>query len=345
MHAPRNSEFPSNRRDLRPLPADADSAPVPGSRAPLLDALNAALLLTLALAAPAASAVDWSAVEARDVELLYPGQASWEWTLTEKDHSGAPKFRAGKNCRECHDGEQKDMGQRIATGEKLEPAPIEGKPGGVKAKVRFAHDAERLYAQIVFTPGPASGTKQDADESAHVTVMIDDGTVKEFTRAGCWAACHDDAIGMASAPAGVSLTKYLGASRAKLSRQGGGENYKPDADLGALAGQGAFLEFWQAELEPGQDARAASGWILDKRHAHEPPISTATATFANGAWTVELSRPLAGGEKRKALQPGKTYSVGFAIHDDYAEHRYHYVSLEHTLSLDAGTADFVAKGL
>jgi len=34
--------------------------------------------------------------------------------------------------------------------------------------------------------------------------------------------------------------------------------------------------------------------------------------------------------------------VGFAIHDAYAEHRFHHVSLESTLVLDKGEADFVA---
>ncbi|HQX24950.1 MAG TPA: hypothetical protein PLI00_10015, partial [Pseudomonadota bacterium] len=57
------------------------------------------------LAAGAAGAVDWSAAPTKDVPVFHPGQASWEWALTEKDHSGAPKFRGGKNCRACHDGE------------------------------------------------------------------------------------------------------------------------------------------------------------------------------------------------------------------------------------------------
>jgi hypothetical protein len=277
------------------------------------------------------------------VKLFYPGQASWEWVLTAKDHSGATKFREGKNCKGCHDGEQADMGKRIVTGEKLEPKPIAGKPGGNTLEVRTAHDAERLYFQLRWQPSPASGTKLDPDEAAHVTVMLDDGGVKEATRAGCWASCHDDAIGMASAPEGAQITKYLGASRSKLARSGGGENFKPDADIEALLQSGTFLEYWQAELNPGKPAEAVSGWILDKRHQHTPAASSATATFADGWWTVELSRPLAAaGKGQKTIAPGKTWTVGFALHDDYANHRHHYVSFEHTLVLDAGTADFVA---
>lgn len=304
-------------------------------------ALGAALALWL-VAAPAV-AVDWSQVPAKPVSLFYPGQASWEWVMTAKDHSGATKFREGKNCKGCHEGEQADMGKRIVTGEKLEPAPIANKPGGAKLEVRATHDAERLYFQLRFQPAAASGTKDDPEVAAHVTVMIDDGSVKEASRAGCWASCHDDAIGMASAPAGGQITKYLGASRTKLARTGGGENYKPAADIDALLASGTFLEYWQARLSPGKPAQATSGWILDKRHEHSPAASSATATFADGWWTVELSRPLAaGGPGQKAIAAGKTYTVGFALHDDYARHRHHYVSFEHTLVLDAGTADFVA---
>ena len=45
------------------------------------------------------------------------------------------------------------------------------------------------------------------------------------------ATCHDDLIGMASATDGSKLTKYLGGSRVKLSRKGGGDAMKPAADI------------------------------------------------------------------------------------------------------------------
>ena len=303
-----------------------------------------ALALSAALAAGsfagAAAAVDWSGVEAREVVVFAPGQGSWEWALTEKDHSGAPKFKEGKNCRSCHDGEQHDIGKRIAGGEKLEPMP--GGAPSTTLKVRTAHDGERLHVQIGWKPGPASGKKADPEVPARITMMLADATLKEAARAGCWASCHDDAIGMASAPEGAKITKYLGASRAKMSRSGGGENFKPADALAALQQQGTFLEFWQAQLDPAKGATPVSGWILEKRHAHEPAVSAADAKFANGEWTVELSRPLAGGANQHALAPGKTYAIGFALHDDYTEHRHHQVSLEYTLSLDGGKGDFVA---
>jgi hypothetical protein len=302
-----------------------------------------ALAGMLLLGATNAAAVDWSSVEAREVVLFAPGQGSWEWALTEKDHSGAPKFREGKNCRSCHDGEQHDIGKRIASGEKLEPAPVAGKPGSTTLQVRTAHDGTRLYVQLSWKAAPPSGGTGDVP--ARVTVMLaDSAAVKEAGRAGCWASCHDDAVGMASAPQGSKITKYLGSSRVKLARTGGGENFKPDDALAQLLQQGLFLEYWQARLDPAKPAVPVSGWILDRRHEHEPPASAAEATFANGTWTVVLSRALAPtGTNQVALAPGRTYALGFAVHDDYAEHRHHHVSFEYTLALDGGSADFVAK--
>lgn len=295
------------------------------------------------LAAGGAAAVDWSAAPTRDVPVFYPGQASWEWALTEKDHSGAPKFRGGKNCRACHDGEQADIGKRIASGEKLEPQPVAGRAGSNTLKVAAARDDARLYLRLSWKPAASAGTPMDPDVAARVTVMFDDGQVKEATRAACWASCHDDAIGMASAPAGSEITKYLGASRAKMGRSGGGAAAKPAADIDALLAQGSFLEYWQARLNPGKPAVPVNGWVLDRRHEQQPATIAAEAEFANGEWTVVLSRALAAaGSGQKALVPGKTYTLGFALHDDHANHRFHQVSFEYTLVLDQGTADFVA---
>ena len=299
-----------------------------------------------ALVSPPAYGLDWSGVPAQEVVLFYPGQASFEWSLTQADHSGAKKFREGKTCFECHQGEEADIGALIVSGQKVEPTPISGKPGSIKAAVQTAHDGERLYIRIQWTDtGPPSGTKMDPEFEVKVTMMIDDGTLVEAKRAGCWGACHDDAIGMASAPAGVEITKYLGLSRTELTRQGGGENYKPSAELEASLTNGQFMEFWQARLNKGAAAVPADGYILDKRHRNESPLVEAEAEFANGTWTVVLSRQLTAGQTgRKDIVAGKTYYVGFAIHDAYAEHRFHHVSFERTLVLDEGSADFVAVG-
>ncbi|MBI1732502.1 MAG: cytochrome c-552 precursor [Gammaproteobacteria bacterium] len=303
-----------------------------------------AVFAFLCAASAAAPAVDWNGVEGRQVMLFFPGQASWEWALTQADHSGAKKFREGKNCRECHAEEEKDIGDKIASGKKLEPNPVAGKPGSVSVNVKTAHDGERLYVRLQWQePARSQGAKMDPDFESKITMMLDDGSVSEAVRSGCWGACHDDAVGMASAAAGSELTKYLARSRTKVARSGGGENYKPAAELDQLLQQGVFMEFWQAKLNKGAAPLAVDGYILDQRHKNETPAIQAEGGMEGGAWTVTLSRKLSGaGPRHKDIVPGKTYSVGFALHSDHAEHRFHHISFEHTLAVDQGKADFVA---
>lgn len=296
-----------------------------------------------AMATPA-WAIDWSTVPGKEIVLLYPGQSAWEWVLTQSDHSGAKKFREGKVCNECHEGEQADMGALIVSGEKLEPHPIPGKRGSFPIMVKTAHDAERLYVHIAWTPQELpDAPKMDERHVAKVNVMIDDGAMMEMTRGGCWSACHADAESMAFDDPDRTITKYLSRSRTKLSRRGGGLNLKPDAELAELAGQGVFLEYWQAGLTPSGDTEAVGGHILGEREENASSAVTATAERSEAAWQVTLSRPLeAGGTFEKAIVPDKIYTLGFAIHEAYADKRFHHVSFGYTLRLDGGEADLVA---
>lgn len=299
-------------------------------------------------AAPSAATIDWRGVQGKPITLFYPGQASWEWALTKADHSGATKFRQGKNCMDCHNQEEQEMGNKIVAGEKLEPHPSKSKRGAISLNVKTAHDGERLYIRLEWPAaegdqGPKMGPEIEQKTEARVTMMFDDGHVKAATRAGCWGTCHDDAAGMASAPASKAITKYLAASRTKVTRSGGGENYKSQTELDQLLADGQFMEFWQIKLNRGQEPVAVDGYVLDKRHENKAPLVEAEARFQDGAWSVVLSRKMnAADPKHKNIVPGKTYTLGFAIHDAYAEHRFHHISFEHTLVLDKGEADFVA---
>ncbi|MBW7852057.1 MAG: cytochrome c-552 precursor [Rhodospirillales bacterium] len=304
---------------------------------------SAGAALLLALGSSQAAAVDWSSVSPKTVTLFYPGQASWEWVLTPSDHSGAQRFREGKNCKQCHSGEEREMGQRIVTGQKLEPRPIAGKRGSIPVDVRFARDAERLFVRLEWPEAQPSEAPRMNPAAAKVTMMLSDATVVEATRAGCWSVCHDDAADMASAAPGSTRHKYLPKSRQALSRSGGGDALKPAQELERLAASGMFLEYWQARLAHNAPAVTADGYIFaDHEEKVVGPLASAEANFENGRWIVVLSRKLAvGSPTHKDIVPGKVFNVGFAIHDDYADHRFHHVSLEHTLSLDPGAADFV----
>ncbi|MBC7952842.1 MAG: cytochrome c-552 precursor [Rhodospirillaceae bacterium] len=300
--------------------------------------------LLMALTALPAGAVDWASIPAKQVPLLYPGQASWEWALSKDEHSAAPKFREGKNCKSCHTKEEEQIGKALASGQRLEKKPLPGKRGSVPLEVKFANDGQKLYVRLEWPEVTgAGGPKLDKDYAARVTMMMDDGKVVEFTRAGCWSICHDDVNGMASSVEGKDTHKYLARSRAKLSRQGGGDSQKPQEALDAMFAEGQFIEYWQARLKPGAPAVAADGVALNKRQDNAKPAVTVEAKQVGGKWVVEMSRPLKVADPaHKELAAGKTYTVGFAVHEDFAAGRYHQVSLEYTLVLDAGEADFVA---
>lgn len=302
---------------------------------------SAALLFCSAsLAEPA----DWSSVSGKDITLFYPGQASWEWVLTPSSHSGAPKFREGKDCTECHEGEQTAMGNLIVSGEKLEPDPIAGKRGSIPVNVKIAYDDSRIYFRLSWEGGASSGLpKMDPDYQVKATVMLDDGSVLEAVRAGCWGACHDDANGMASSSAGQDLTKYLSRSRTRITRQGGGTNYQSDSEIAALRSEGMFLEYIQARVSAAGETDAVHGHILKSREEDTSSEVSAKASFTGGTWVVVLSRPLQSmGPYSKAIVPGKSYPVGFAVHAGYAAGRYHHVSFGYSFVLGEGDADFVA---
>ena len=298
-----------------------------------------------------AAGINWASVPGKEVVLFYPGQSSWEWALTPADMSGGEDFRKGKDCATCHIGEEKDMGPQIVTGQprvfktgekpSIEPNPIAGKPGAVTATVKLANDGTDLYVHIEFAEGAQPDAKQDPAYATKVSVMFNDGKVPEANRGGCFAACHDDSAGMASA-GGANRTMYLPKTRAKLTRQGGGDTLAAPDKLSSLQADGYQLEVWQALLNPGQPAKAATQIIFDKRAAAPTNIVTAEATQSGGSWSVTVKRPLAAAAPFSAITAGNTYYLGFAIHSGHTAQRYHYVSYERSFSLNDGKTDLVA---
>lgn len=290
-----------------------------------------------------AQAINWDIVDGQDVVLFHPGQAVWEWVLTQSDHSGAHKFRKGKECRDCHEGEQADIGILMASGEKAEPDPIEGNVGHVSVNIKFSRDDTKLYTRFEWlAPAVTSGQKMDPEFESKITMMFADDAVKEAERAGCWGTCHDDALSMPSA-GDMKLTKYLAKSRTKLTRQGGGNSYKTDEELSELMKSGEFMEYWQVRLNPGSPASLIDGHILKAREVDKDPMVQGEASFADGKWTVVMSRALKSeSPEHHNLVEGKTYYVGFALHDNYKIQRFHNVSFKYTFVLDQGEADFVA---
>jgi hypothetical protein len=163
--------------------------------------------------------VDWSAVEAKEVKLFFPGQSSYQW-LRSKEHKRADKKTwQGDSCVSCHEDEEEEIGQKIVSGEELEPHPIAGKQAVINLAVQAAHDNENLYLRFQWkTRNPYPGTahphwrfdgkewKQMGWPKLHkkvwgegkpaiyedrLSMMIDDGSVPMFAEQGCWLSCHD----------------------------------------------------------------------------------------------------------------------------------------------------------
>ena len=81
--------------------------------------LGAVAALGWAGAAQAEPPADWSAIPTETVTLFYPGQSAYDW-LRSPDHKRAfTKVTEGDACISCHEGEEKDMGDFIVSGERL----------------------------------------------------------------------------------------------------------------------------------------------------------------------------------------------------------------------------------
>lgn len=311
--------------------------------------LNCGALAALALGGMAvpAWAIHWESVPGRDVVMLYPGQTSWEWNLTEADHSAAGKFKAGKNCIACHKGEEVTQGALMVSGKKAEPTPIPSFPGHVVANVRFAYDSSNFYTRLEYAEPVAPDAKMDANFTSKVSLIFNSEAVSEGVRAGCWASCHEDNASMPAAN-GSERTKYLMKTRVKLGRMGGGDALKSAEDLQTLKDNGYVQEWWQVRLNPKGKGQTVGGIIFDKREEMQPAPVKSEATYSPGptgtagTWVVVLTRPLAAAAPFVPLVEGKNYTFGISVHLGHSAKRFHHTSYEYTMSLGASSADFQA---
>ena len=267
-------------------------------------------------------------------------------------------MRKGETCASCHDAEAADMGKKMVTGQKLEPnaAAVKGKAGSIPVTVQAAYDASNLYVRFQWKQPAASGNKKmDEKNAVKLAVMLDDNKVENGALGGCWASCHHDLRSMPdldpNSPKHARAkeldilpdgpTKYLKESRTSLEMKGkplgGWDKAKTEADFRQLLQEGKFLELWQyRSAEPPR-----VGYVLESRHLKAAP-GLAEGKIEGGTWTVTFTRKLAGGSGIHAIAPGKTYPIGFALHDDHAGARFHQVSLGYTLGLDNPKADINA---
>lgn len=185
----------------------------------------AAFCLAIAAIGPATAAdgknIDWATIPVVTVPLFYPGQSSHEWLQSEKHKGAFKETRRGDACTFCHDEPEaeKEIGDSLVTGKRLEPTPPKGKNGHLNLKVQAAFDERNAYFRLQWKtnaarPGAtlpalrfdgrewqthaghrleaavAAGKQPAAYEDA-IAIMLDDGKVANFAKQGCWLTCHD----------------------------------------------------------------------------------------------------------------------------------------------------------
>jgi len=333
------------------VPATLEDATVPAATAP---ATTEAAPAAVAQAAPGSggTGVDWGNVPSREITLFYPGQSSMEWILTGKDHGGArPFIKLGDRCVTCHDKETAKIGEKIVTGEKLEPKEtlIPGKRGSIPVTVQASHDAENLYMRFEWensehTPAPfVDGGKMDPKNQVKLAIMFATDDVKYAGQAGCWGTCHHDMNTMPHNPV-ENVTKYITESRTKIEikgrrgkKRGGWDKRKTDDELKAEMDAGHFMDI--IRFKTGEK-KTEDGYVLADRIMEGGEGAEFNATLNGDTWVVEMKRKLNSdkpGDVKMALD--KMYNFGFAIHDDYTNARFHHVSLGYKLGFDNDKAE------
>ncbi|MCF8174998.1 MAG: hypothetical protein K9K30_07135 [Burkholderiaceae bacterium] len=281
-----------------------------------------ALLIAGALVSGGAFATpDWSKVPQRKMTLFYPGQSSLEWVMNKPDHSAVPDIVDKKRqCAKCHEGDANEIGANVVAGKPLgssktvlEPTPPAGKVGSIPVIFQSAHDGEKIYFRFEWVP-PKIGTKKlDPKNEVKLTMMFDGGGTVEGTEInGCWATCHGDLRTMKNAK-DDKKTKYI-----------------KNPDLAS----GRFMDLIQYR---SGEKDLVDGYVAEARHMEGgKALIKAEGKKEGNKWVVTFERSLAGGGKGDhAIAAGKVYNFGFAVHEDYTNARFHYVSLGYQFGLDS----------
>ena len=265
--------------------------------------------------------LDWSKVPTRQIKVFYPGQAGLEWIMNKADHSSASDIIEKKRaCAKCHEGDANEVGTAIVTGKPvgasktvMEPNPPAGKVGFIPVTFQATHDNSKIYFRFEWVPPKTGDKKLDPKNEVKLTMMFDGGgTVDGSELNGCWSTCHTDLRTMKDAK-DEKKTKYI---------------------IGADLAAGKFMDLIQFRSGKGQSP--IDGWVDSERHMEGGKSQLKAEGKKEGnKWVVIFERNKAGGGKGDhAITADKVYNFGFALHEDYTNARFHYVSLGYQFGLD-----------
>lgn len=267
----------------------------------------------------AVTAMEPTAVSQREITLFYPGMANSDWLV--QNHPGAQPLRQGRNCQQCHRGEEAAMGESQADG--FEPAYR-------AVDISFGLAAEHLLITLNWA-GPAD----DAD----ISFMWGDGGNEAFRRGGCFAACHSDMPGMPR-DRGQQTGKYLWSSRSQLQQVGQPSIVKDQAALAELMAAGEFVALWRIRLADGSIDVAS---VLADVTWQPKNLIQVNKNYSDGQWTVALKVPLDNTSSLKPFTGEGKYTFGIALHGADNPGARHWVSLPMTLSFAGDETDFMVE--
>ncbi|RPI43975.1 MAG: hypothetical protein EHM59_14035 [Betaproteobacteria bacterium] len=251
--------------------------------------------------------IDWSKIKPVEIPLFYPGQSSYQWLRSEAHRSAWEETRRGDACTTCHDpGDERDDGDKIVKGNRLEPTPIKGKNGFVDLKVQAAYDQSNAYLRFQWkTQSPHPGGeypyqrfdgkewkpygfpklnqsvrdgKQPGIYEDRMSVMIDDGKVPGFAAQGCWLTCHD---GERDMPKQATRDEVLANALMKAIKRNDVRKYlpstrtdpmdwrtgKPIEEIAKIKAEGGFLDLIQWRAHRSNPVGMADdGYVLEWRN-------------------------------------------------------------------------------
>jgi nitrate/TMAO reductase-like tetraheme cytochrome c subunit len=270
-------------------------------------------------AADSVTAMVTQAVSSKEITLFYPGTADSDWL--QKSHPGSQAMRQGRNCQQCHRGEEAAMGEVQAAGRGIAFRNIQ---------IAFTVEGDHLLLSLQWQ-GPK-------DESS-ISLMWGNHENEVLRNSGCFAACHSDMAGMTQDRA-QQLGKYLSASRVQPQLPGETAVIKDTQALEEMIAQGEFADLWRIQL---QSSTVEQSMVLAETRWEQATSISVEKHYRDGQWNVTIRCKLNDAGSRTVFTEQGKYTFGVALNGATTRGSSHWVSLPMTFNVDGDETDFKAR--